>query len=165
MTSFSQFSSRCKMRHDFGDQIQVRYLHAGGEYYDTWVSGTEALQRLDSIETEAQLRSLSHLKPADLRLVLEMLPEASRNVVRRKLRDKLADQLEAAIGGNPFGDAFSDVVRGQTPASEPAMMEKDRWLALLRYEPFRQKVLELAWIDLEGSFPDDEPEDEPDDWI
>jgi hypothetical protein len=165
MTTFSQFTNRCKMRHDFGDQIQVRYLHAGGEYYDTWVSGTEALQRLDSIETEAQLRTLSHLKPADLKLVLDMLPEATRNVVRRKLRDKLADGLEAAIGGNPIGDALSDAARGRTPATEPTTTDKDRWQALMRYKPFRLKVLELAWIALEGSFTDDEPEDEPDDWI
>jgi hypothetical protein len=35
----------------------------------------------------------------------------------------------------------------------------------MHYEPFRLKLLELAWIALEGSFPDTETESEPDDWI
>ena len=165
MTPFGEFSDRCKMRYDFSDQIQVRYEHVDGKYYDTWVSGTEALQRLESVETERQLRSLSRLSTDELRLVLEALPEATRNMVRHTLRDRLADGLESTIGGNLIGDALSDVVRGQTISSETAGSERERWRALMHYEPFRLKLLELAWIALEGSFPDTETESEPDDWI
>ncbi len=165
MTTFGQFSQRCKMRHEFGDQIQVRYWHADGEYYETWVSGDEALQRLESIESEEQLRSLSRLNAGDLKLVVELLPEAARNVIRRSLRDRLVDRLETAIGGNVIGDALSDAARGQPPAKGVEVTEKDRWQALLRYDPFRLKVLELAWIALEGSFPDVDSESEPGDWV
>lgn len=165
MTTFGQFRERCKMRHDFDDQIQVRYWHADGKYYDSWVSGAEALQRLESIETEEQLRSLSRLKMDDLRLVLQTLPEATRKTVRRTLRDRLADRLESGIGGNLIGDALSEAVRGQELSTNSTVKEKDRWQALLHYEPFRQKALELAWIALEGSFPDFESDGEPDGWI
>ena len=43
------------MRHDFGDQIQVRYRHTDGEDYDTWVSGEEARQRLKTAEREKKI--------------------------------------------------------------------------------------------------------------
>ncbi len=165
MTNYDQFSQRCKMRHDFGDQIQVRYQHSDGTHYDTWVSGTEALQRLESIAAEDQLRSLSRLDADDLRIIVDSLPDTIRKTVRRSLRDRLADRLESAIGGNPIGDAMSEAARGQSPAAGSSTSEADRWHALLRYEPFRQRVLELAWIALEGSFPDDETKTEPDDWV
>lgn len=165
MTTFSQFSARCRMRHDFDDQIQVRYRHVDGVDYDTWVSGTEALQRLEALDSEEQLRSLRHLKQDDLRLVLHSLPDATRKMLHSSLRDMMADRLETTIGGNPIGDALSDAVRGQNNLARENTLEKDRWLALMHFEPFRQKVLELAWIDLEGSFPDVESGSEPDDWI
>lgn len=165
MTNFDQFSQRCKMRHDFGDQIQVRYRHADGTHYDTWVSGTEALQRLESMAAEDQLRSLDRLDANDLRAIVDSLPDALRRTVRRSLRDRLADHLESTLGGNLIGDALSDAARGRSPAAGSSTSEGDRWQALLRYEPFRQKALELAWIALEGSFPDDESKSEPDDWV
>jgi len=40
------------MRHDFDDQIQVRYTHTDGESFDTWVSGEEVLGRINSVESE-----------------------------------------------------------------------------------------------------------------
>lgn len=165
MTDFEQFRKQCKMRHDFGDQIQVRYQHADGETFDTWVSGEEALQRLDTVEAEKQLKSLSSLTVADLHIVMQSLPNTVKKVARKSLREEVADRLETGIGGNLIGDALSEAVRGRSSSSIPAVPEKDRWLALVRYEPFRQIVLELAWIQLEGSLPDLEAGQEPNDWL
>ena len=165
MVTFSLFSERCKMRHDFDDQIQVRYRHGDGEEYDTWVSGSEALQRLRSLVTEEQLKGLSRLNRDDLKLVLDSLPEMAKGSAHESLRDALANRLQDSFGGNIFGDALSDSVRGRSTAPEPADVKDQRWRALLKYEPFRQKVLDLAWIQLEGSFPDSEPNADADDWL
>lgn len=165
MTTFGQFADRCKMRHDFGDQIQVRYQHPDGQNFDTWVSGTEALQRLEAIQTEKQIESLNRLSMDDLRVVVKSLPEAAKNLIRRSLRDEIANRLESGIGGNLIGDALSDSIRGHSPTIDPAISDKDRWPALMRYEPFRHIVLELAWSQLEGSFPDVDADQEPDDWL
>jgi len=165
MTSFDRFSKRCKMRLDFDDQIQVRYTHGDGQNFDTWVSGAEALQRLETTEAKDHLRSLSQLSADDLKIVLHSLPDSARNHVRRLLRDRIADQVQSTIGGNLIGDALADAVRGRDRAGEARLSPEDRWLALMRYEPFRLRVLELAWTQLEGSFPDDESRPEPDDWL
>lgn len=165
MVTFTQFQQRCKMRHDFDDQIQVRYQHDGQEAIDTWVSGSEALQRLQSEATKAQIRALSRLSLSDLRIVLEELPDAATDAARRSFRDALADQLQDTVGGNLIGDALSDSVRGRPPVTEDTTSERERWRALLHYEPFRQIILELAWRQLEGSFPDDGPGLPPDDWL
>lgn len=153
------------MRHDFGDQIQVRYQQKGEEHYDTWVSGNEALQRLESVETEQQIMSLSLLNLDELKIVVESLPETARRAARQSLREELADRLESGIGGNLIGDALADTIRSRKSDQTPDLTDKDRWQALIRYEPFRQKVFELAWIQLEGSFPDSEPEPPSDDWF
>jgi hypothetical protein len=152
------------MRHDFDDQIQVRYQY-DDEHFDTWVSGTEALQRLESVETEEQIRSLGELDSNDLRFVLESLPETTRSAIRRSLSEKAAERLESLIGGNLIGDAISNAILGRSDEPLPSSFVKERWRALIRYEPFRQKVLELAWIQLEGSFPDSGVEPPPDDWL
>ena len=164
-TTFSQFCDRCKIRHDFGDQLQVRYRHVDGEPYDTWVSGAEASQRWRSDVTEEQLRSLSRLDIDTLRIVLDSLPDKVRDKARRSLRERAADELKEQIGGNVIGDSLSDALRGRSSTPETAASERERWRALLQYAPFRLKVLELAWIQLEGSFPDTEQPSEPDDWL
>jgi len=153
------------MRHDFDDQIQVRYQHDVEEQFDTWVSGAEVLQRLESVESEAQIRSLSALDLNDLKFVVESLPETTKSAVRQSLAEKAAERLESLIGGNVIGDAVADAVRGRTDELSPSSLDKEHWRALLRYEPFRQKVLELAWIQLEGSFPDSGVEAPPTDWV
>jgi len=165
MSQFRQFSERCKMRHDFGDQIQVRYQHPGGEHYDTWVSGSEVLQRLNSLESEEQLRGLSRLTLEDLKIVYQSLPDAARETVRGSLRDELADRLEKNIGGSVIGDSLSKAVRGRSTLSDTTQSEKERWTALIRYEPFHQIVLNLAWIQLEGSFPEANIDPRPGDWL
>ena len=152
------------MRHDFGDQIQVRYQQGNREHFDTWVSGSEALQRLESIEIEQQIRSLSGLDADDLRIVVESLPESAKLAARQSLREELADRLESGIGGNLIGDALADALRSRKADPTPGLSETDRWRALIRYESFRQTILELAWIQLEGSFPDSGTEPPSDDW-
>jgi hypothetical protein len=61
MTTFSQFASRAKMRHDFSDQIQVRYSHANGEDFDTWISGEEVLARLKTTSREELIKGFSQM--------------------------------------------------------------------------------------------------------
>ena len=57
---------------------------------------------------------------------------------------------------------MADAVRGK---DEELISERDRWLILLREPEFRARVIELAWIQLEGSLPEDEAADQLDDWI
>lgn len=165
MVTYNQFCRRCRMRHDFNDQIQVRYQQDDQEAIDTWVSGSEALQRLRSESVDRQIEGLRQLSLDDIKIVIDALPDAARARAERTLRDDLAKRLQETIGGNPVGDALSDSVRGRTPASGDNLTEKERWRALLRHEPFRQKVLELAWRQLEGSLPASERDVGPDDWL
>ena len=165
MTSFTLFCDNSKVRHDFADQIQVRYHHVNEEDYDTWVSGEEVLQRLKSEATEEKLRRLSNLNWRELQRAKERLPEKGKDQLEDSLVNRLADGVEDIIGGNVIGDNLADAVRGDSGGSRGATDEKSRWVTLLGNEMFRKKVLELAWIQLEGSFPDIEPPAELDDWI
>ena len=162
MTSYQQFIRRCKIRYDFDDQIQVRYQHSDGESYDTWVSGEEIVSRIESGEAKERLRALKNLNLDALRQLREDLPEKGKERAWSTLKDQLADSLEESIGGNIIGDSFADAVRGSDDDYEPG---QDHWLLLLQETAFRSRVLELAWIQLEGSFPDDDSTEEPDDWI
>jgi hypothetical protein len=153
------------MRYDFGDQFQVRYQHSNGEFFDTWVSGDEAIQRLSSEETEEQLKSLRRLDLAALRKALDKLPGRSREQAWRSLSDRVGDSVEDMIGGNIIGDGLADAVRGNNSDTSPKDLEMQRWLAILEDEVFRTKVLELAWIQLDGSFPDDESSESLVGWV
>jgi hypothetical protein len=108
---------------------------------------------------------LSELDPNDLRIVIASLPESTKYAVRQSLTEKAAEQLEALIGGNLIGDAIAKAVRGRDAEPASGLSDEDRWRALIRFAPFRQIVLELAWIQLEGSFPDSGAEPPPDDWL
>ena len=164
MTSFAIFRDNSKMRHDFADQIQVRYRHVNGEEYDTWVSGDEVLQRLSSEASEEKLRRLSRLDWRELRNAKEQLPEQGKDKLEDTLVNRLADDVEDFIGGNVIGDNLADAVRGATREKRDSDDQKSRWVTLLGSEIFRMKVLELAWIQLEGSFPESNSRAEPDDW-
>ncbi|MCI0393730.1 MAG: hypothetical protein L0332_07345 [Chloroflexi bacterium] len=164
MTTFELFCARCKLRHDFDDMIQVRYQHANGESYDAWVSGEEALGRLRSEAAEERLKGLSRLDWEQVRESGRQLPAEGKQKLRRGLKDRLAGRVEEAIGGNVVGDSLAEAIRGRDRDEASRAAEKARWQALLQEEAFREKVLELAWIQLEGSFPD-EPGGEPDDWV
>ena len=164
MTSFTNFRDNSKMRYDFADQIQVRYSHLNGEEYDTWVSGDEVLQRLSSEASEEKLRRLSRLDWRELRNAKEQLPEQGKDKLENTLVNRLADEVEDFIGGNVIGDNLADAVRGYRGEKRDSDDQKSRWVTLLGSEIFRMKVLELAWIQLEGSFPESDSPVEPDDW-
>lgn len=167
MPTFQEFATKAKVRPDFGDMIQVRYTHTDGDDYDTWISGEEVLQRLKSETAEQRLRGLSNLDWEALEAAKESLPEKGKKSLKRKLVDRLSDEVKGAIGGNVIGDSFADAIRGEEKAKDdPYEAEREKWRAYLRQTPFKAKVLELAWIQLEGSFPDDEDTvEEPDDWM
>jgi hypothetical protein len=160
----TDFANRAKVRPDFGDMLQVRYRHTDGEEYDTWVSGEEVLQRLQSETAEERLRGLSRLDWQAIQAAKERLPDEGQKKLRRKLVDRFADEVEEAVGGNLIGDNLADAVRGRDSSADPEESEREKWRTYLENENFRARVLELAWIQLEGSFPDEQPV-ELDDWM
>jgi hypothetical protein len=164
MTSYEQFADRCKARHDFGDMIQVRYAHTDGEFYDTWVSGEEALGRLQSQAAEQRIRGLRRLDWDQVRKAAEALPEEARRKAQRSFKDMLADGVEKAIGGNPIGDSLTFAISGRDSDEASTEAEEQYWQVLLKWDDFRDIVLQLAWIQLEGSFPDTGTELEAGDW-
>lgn len=93
----------------------------------------------------------------------EQLPDEAKEKTKSWLLDNLANGFEDNLGGNLFGDSLADSIRGENDASTD--LAKERWMNLLHDEDFRAGVLELAWIQLEGSFPEDSHTEEPDDWI
>jgi hypothetical protein len=153
------------MRYDYDDQIQVRYQHSDGEFFDTWVSGTEVLSRIKSRASEEQLRALKNLDPNALRQFTEELPEKGKKRAWNTLKDQMGDSIEDAIGGNLIGDSLANAVRGLDDDTDPYEGERRRWSVLLQDQAFKGQVLELAWIQLEGSFPDDDSADRLDDWV
>jgi hypothetical protein len=165
MTTFKEFAIKAKMRPDYGDMIQVRYVHPNGDDYDTWISGEEVLQRLASETAEQRLRSISKLDWDTIREAKERLPEEGKKKLRRNIIDRFADEVKGAIGGNVIGDSFADAISGQDSSEDPYEAEREKWRIYLKEDPFRAKVLELAWIQLEGSFPEDDSPVEPDDWM
>lgn len=165
MTSYNQFTATCKMRYDYDDQIQVRYQHSDGDFYDTWVSGSEALRRIKSKESEEQLKALKDLDLNALRQFTRELPEKGRKRAWSTLKEQMGESVEEAIGGNLIGDILADAVRGVDDDIDPDELERQRWHLLLQNQAFKGQVLELAWIQLEGSFPDDDSFDGLDDWV
>ncbi len=91
--------------------------------------------------------------------------ETGKEKAKRSLKDRLANTINDQIGGNIFGDTLADNIRGVDSNSDPHDREKTLWQSHLRDEAFRAIVLELAWIDLAGTMPDEGHEAEPDDWI
>jgi hypothetical protein len=127
------------------------------------VSGSEVLGRIKSKAAEKRLRGLLNLNWQQIQEVKERLPDETKEKTKSWLLDILADGLEDNLGGNIIGDSLADSIRGENDAS--ADLAKERWMNLLHDERFRAGVLELAWIQLEGSFPEDSNAEEPDDWI
>jgi hypothetical protein len=150
------------MRHDFDDQIQVRYTHTDGESFDTWVSGEEVLGRINSAKSEERLRALSSLDLAALRKLKEQLPEKGKQAAWETLKERMADSVEDTLGDSIISDSLADAVRGYDDDQVP---DANRWRILLRDSGFKALVLELAWIQLEGSLPDEDVDDNADDWV
>lgn len=165
MTTFTQFFARAKMRHDFSDQIQVRYPHPNGEEYDTWVSGEEVMQRLQTQSREELIRSFSRLDLDQAGEEVKKQVEQGKEKLRQDLSDRLADAVSDNLGDNVFGQTVADKIRGVDSSLDAHDEEKKVWQARLQDDAFRLVVLDLAWINLDGSLPDEKEDEEPDDWF
>lgn len=163
MTTFDQFCARAKMRHDFSDQIQVRYSHPNGEAYDTWVSGEEVLQRLKTASREQLIRSFSAKNWEQAKSAIQKEFEQGKGKARQYVKGRLGDSVEDILGGNLFGDTLADNIRGVDSTADPHDETKKQWQTHLQDTAFRAVVLQLAWINLDGSLPA-EAAAEPDDW-
>ena len=152
------------MRHDFSDQIQVRYPHPSGENFDTWISGEEVMHRLKTISREQLVHSFSRMNWTEAKAALQRELDEGQHKARRSLKERLAGLVEENIGGNIFGDTLADNIRGVDSSADPRQQEKALWQQRLQNDAFRAVALELAWINLEGTFPD-EPPTEQDDWV
>ncbi len=164
MTSFIQFCAGAKMRHDFSDMIQVRYPHPNGENFDTWISGDEVMARLKTMSREQLIHSFGRMNWTEAKAALQKEVDAGKQKARKSLKDRLADAVHNQIGGNIFGDTLSDNIRGIDSSADPREQEKQQWQTRLQNQAFRAIALELAWTNLEGTFPP-ETEAEPDDWV
>lgn len=164
MTTFTQFAARCKMRHDFADRIQVRYRHTNGEDYDTWVSGEEVMQRMRSEAAEERLRRLTRLNWEELHSLGKELPEQGKRRLSDELRGRFADSVEDFLGDSVIGSSLADAARGRGSEGK-ADPEREQWQARLQDRAFRVYILELAWINLRGSFPEEDDDTEFDDWV
>ncbi len=163
MMILKRFLQTAKMRHDFGDQIQVQYHHTDGEAYDTWVSGEEALKRLKTADREKKIKGFPWKSILN---VGKTLPEKGKAEAKRQLRERLGDTLDDVVGDNVIGESWADAVRGRARPSDSYDATKQTWQTHLQDPTFRAQLLELAWLNLSGSFPDDTPTPtEPDDWI
>ena len=164
MTTFIQFCAGAKLRHDFSDQIQVRYPHPTGEAFDTWISGEEVLRRLKTMSREQLIHSFSRMNWTEAKAALQRELDEGKQKAQRSLKERLAGRVEDNIGGNIFGDTLADNIRGVDSNADPREQEKALWQQRLHNDAFRAIALELAWINLEGTFLD-EPTAEPDDWV
>lgn len=161
MMILKRFLQTAKMRHDFGDQIQVRYHHTDGEAYDTWVSGEEALKRLKTADREKKIKGFPWKSILN---VGKTLPEKGKAEAKRQLRERLGDTLDDVVGDNVIGESWADAVRGRARPSDPYDATKQTWQTHLQDPTFRAQLLELAWLNLSGSFLETTPT-EPDDWV
>ena len=164
MTNFVQFCARAKMRHDFSDMIQIRYSHPSGEDFDTWISGEEVESRLKTMSREDLIRSFGRMNWQEAKSALQQEIEAGKGAAKKNLRDRLADSVDDHLGGNIFGETIADQIRGQSREQDSREREQRQWQQKLRDQRFRAVALELAWINLEGTFPP-EVTQESDDWI
>lgn len=164
MTTFIQFCAGAKMRHDFSDQIQVRYPHPSGENFDTWISGEEVMSRLKTMSREQIIHSFSRMNWTEAKAALQRELDEGQQKAQRSLKERLAGLVEDNIGGNIFGDTLADNVRGVDSSADSREQEKALWQQRLHNDAFRAVALELAWINLEGTFPP-ESSAEPDDWV
>jgi hypothetical protein len=165
MTTFNQFCTGAKMRHDYSDMIQVRYTHANGEDFDAWVSGEEVMQRLDTQARERLIKSFSQKNWDDAKDAVRHEFEIGKDKARRNLKDRLADAVSDQIGGNIFGDTLADNVRGEDSNLDEYDREKAMWQNRLQDDAYRKIVLDLAWIDLSGIMPEENDDQNLDDWV
>jgi hypothetical protein len=90
--------------------------------------------------------------------------DSGKKSARDHLLGRLADAVSDNVGGNIFGDTLVDKIRDVDGAADPRHQEEQLWQNRLQNDAFRAVLLELAWINLEGTLPDEQL-DEPDDWV
>ncbi|HRQ39159.1 MAG TPA: hypothetical protein PLD25_14710 [Chloroflexota bacterium] len=165
MTTFPQFCARAKMRHDYSDMIQVRYPHPNGEKFETWISGEEVMSRLKTASREQLIRSFSRMQWGEAKAALEKEWQQAQDKSYAQFRQRSGDWFGRNFGGHIFGETAADAMRGVDSTIDPRDQEKQQWQARLPDPAFRAIALELAWIDLEGAFPEEPAEAGPDDWV
>ena len=165
MTTYEQFQAKAKTRHDYSDMIQVRYPHPTGEAFDTWVSGEEVMSRLNTAARERLIKSFSRKNWGQAKDALREEIDKGKQKAKRSLKDRLAGAVSDAVGGNIFGDTLADNVRGVDSNEDSYALEKQEWQHRLQDGSFRAIVLELAWINLRGTMPDEGGTAAADDWI
>lgn len=165
MTTYDQFCANAKLRHDFSDQLQVRYPHPNGETFDTWVSGEEIMARLHTAARERLIKSFSTKNWSQAKESLHDEVEKSKEKAKRSFKDRLAGKASDVLGDNIFGDTLADNIRGIDSTSDPRTQEKQLWQHRLHDPDFRAIALDLAWINLRGTMPDEGPAPALDDWV
>lgn len=165
MTNFNQFLTKAKTRHDYSDMIQVRYYHPNGDEFDTWVSGEEVMQRLDTKARERVVKSFSQKNWQEAKEALRVEFEKGKQKAQHNLKNRLADIVSDQIGGNIFSDTLAANIRGHDSNIDPYERERAEWQTRLLDAEFRALVLQLAWITLEGTMPDEEGDEEAVDWV
>jgi hypothetical protein len=90
--------------------------------------------------------------------------EERKKQFRSDVMDRLGGLVEDNIGGNIFGDTLADNIRGRDSNRDEYAEEKQQWQNHLRDDVFRMVALQLAWINIGDTLPD-EGRAEPDDWV
>lgn len=165
MTTQTQFLAKAKARHHHSDQIQVRYPHPNGKKYDTFVSGEEAMSRLDTQAQDRLIKSFSTKNWDQAKSSLKREWKKGQEASSKKFKNRLGDFVEDKVGGNVFGDTLADNVRGVDSTKDPREVEKEIWQSRLHDAEFKSMILNLAWLDLEGSLPKEDDPSDTDDWI
>jgi len=164
MTTQTQFLTKAKARHHHKDMIQIRYPHPNKKKYDTFVSGEEAISRLDTQAQDRLIKSFSTKNWDQAKHSIKGEYQKGKEVSGKKFKNRLGDFVQDKVGGNVFGDTLADNVRGVDSTKDPREAEKELWQSRLHDSEFKEMVIQLAWIDLEGSLPQ-EDETETDDWV
>lgn len=165
MTTYTQFCAKAKMRHDYADMIQVRYTQVNGEDFDTWISGEEVMSRLKTMSREALIYSFSKMKWTEAKMAVEREWQQGKERTYWDMRQRGGDIFADYFGGHIFGEMMADNIRGEDNSVAPQDKEKALWHGRLSDPAFRAVALELAWINLDGSFPDEPAVEEADDWV
>lgn len=164
MTTQTQFLAKAKARQHHSDMIQVRYLHPNKKHYDTFVSGEEAMSRLNTQAQDRLIKSFSTKNWDQAKHSIKGELHKGQKASSKKLKHRLGDFVQDKVGGNVVGDTLADNVRGIDSTKDPREVEKEMWQERLHDAEFKDMVLYLAWLDLDGSLPQ-EDDTETDDWI
>ncbi len=165
MTTKTQFLAKAKARHHHKEMLQVRYPHPNGKNYDTFVSGEEAMSRLNTQAKDRLIKSFSTKNWEQAKSSLKKEWRKGQESSSKKLKNRLGDFVQDKVGDNVFGDTLADNVRGVDSTKDPREVEKEMWQNRLHDTEFKEMILNLAWLDLEGSLPKEDDPDDADDWV